>query len=251
MAAPAPSIHPERGGLVLSLPVTAPTSKVRAKRPRAGRQAEPLATRQTAFSPEDYLEWQISYDTTDPEFPTALGDLSFQKEGRRETFYPCELAFLVQHAKGSGLLSAGDFEELCRLASGDVEGGGIEESEKIIESEENVNWFPPAQQYGFRRSVRLTPRYVKMCENYVVEVQVSPKQRAVGNQAMIYLCIPIKFCTDEEDASPIGRVAKKNESLKFKIQRNNADMIKDTVIAFLLASQRHRQDIHRILERMK
>jgi len=237
--------------LILSLPVTAPTSKVRAKRPRAGRQAEPLATRQTAFSPEDYLEWQISYDTADPKFPTALRSLSFQKEGRRETFYPCELAFLVQHAKNSGLLSAGDFEELCRLASGDVEGGGIEESERILENEENATLFPPAQKYGFRRSVRLTPRYVKMCENYVVEVQVSPKQRAVGNQAMIYLCIPIKFCTDEEDASPIGRVAKKNESLKFKIQRNNADMIKDTVIAFLLASQRHRRDIHEILERMK
>lgn len=251
MAAPAPSILPQRDGLILSLPVTAPTSKVRAKRPRAGRQAEPLATKQTAFSPEDYLEWQISYDTTDPEFTTALRDLSFQKEGRRETFYPCELAFIVQHAKSSGLLSTGDFEELCRLAGGDVEGGGIEEVERILENEENANLFPPAQEYGFRRSVRLTPRYVKMCENYVVEVQVSPKQRAVGNQAMIYLCIPIKFCTDEDDASPIGRVAKVKEHLKFKIQRSNAEMIKDTVIAFLLASQRHRQDIHRILERME
>ena len=225
MAALPPSIYPEPGGLVISLPAAAPTSKVRVKRPCAGFQSKPLATRQTAFSPEDYLEWQISYSR--------------------------ELAVLVQHAKDSGWLSARHFARLRRLASGQVKERGIKEFERILENEENANMFPPAQEHGFRRIVRLMPRYVKVCKNCAVEVQISPRQRAFGDQAMIYLCIPIKFCADEDGASPINRVARVKEHLKFKVQRNNADMIKDTVIAFILASQKHRRDIHRILERMK
>ena len=51
--------------IAIFLPMTTPTGKARVKRPIKEQQAEPLATRQQTLEPDDYIEWQIAYETSD------------------------------------------------------------------------------------------------------------------------------------------------------------------------------------------
>ncbi|MDD9799402.1 MAG: R.Pab1 family restriction endonuclease [Gammaproteobacteria bacterium] len=243
-----PTIETKDRSIVISLPVTAPTSKVRPKRARPGYQSEPLATRQCRFADRDYLEWQISYDTKDESMPTALREFSFSKPGQRENFYPCELICLVHEAKSLGLLSEEEFGNLCRVAGADMD-GGVEEQEEILENSDRNSSLSLLSEHGFEKSVRVMPRYTKRGENgkYFVEIQVSPKQRAVGNQAMIYLCIPVRFCTDLSGRSLIGRTAGEKEFVQYTVTDDNSALIVDVVTAFLLASKKHREDLNHIL----
>ena len=58
--------------IVISLPITTPTGKVRVKRPIAGNAADPVFCRRVQIEAEDYLEWQIGYacDALPYLFPT-------------------------------------------------------------------------------------------------------------------------------------------------------------------------------------
>ena len=68
-------IYGESEGIVLELPLTEPTSKVRVKR-RTKNFGVPVATRREALLEKDYVEWQISYATEEAS-ETAVEVLDF------------------------------------------------------------------------------------------------------------------------------------------------------------------------------
>ena len=75
-------IDETRKQIAIFLPMTTPTGKARVKRPIPGQQAEPVATRRKTVEPDDYIEWQIAYETSNPDEPSALAKVQFSNAWR-------------------------------------------------------------------------------------------------------------------------------------------------------------------------
>jgi len=86
---------------------------------------------------------------------------------------------------------------------------------------------------------------------YFIEIILRHKQRAVGLQAMVYLCIYVEILKDRNGNSLIGRTAEVREFGRFEITSRNKELITDVVKAFAIASQQHKNDISNILEQIK
>ena len=86
---------------------------------------------------------------------------------------------------------------------------------------------------------------------YFIEIILRHKQRAVGLQAMVYLCIYVEILKDKDGNSFIGRTAESREFGKFEITTENKELITDVVKAFAIASQQHKRDISNILKQIK
>lgn len=227
----------------IQLPITTPTGKVRVKRPKAGLAPEPVACRSKPMATGDYLEWQISYDTADPDNPSVVREVVLQKDvGTR---YGCELVRLMVEVRRLGLLPEARWAELRALLRTQIATDGIEERERIVLVPATAD--PVADRHGFRRFVQQVPDYLKMAPDYAVEIKIGPKQRAVGTQAMIYVHLPVQSCRGQTAPLP-GRTAEKNELATYIITPANAVLISDTVVAFVLASRDHAADIQLIFD---
>lgn len=232
--------------LCVSLPITTPTGKVRVKRPVSGGESEPVACRSDNINDGDYLEWQISYDTDSLNLPSVLRDVVLNKE--QGVRYGCELAWLVRQARDKGILPHAEFSRLRDMVNAPLE-NGVEESELILRAVDKVaNTI--ATRAGFTRNILQVPNYLKKTELYGVEIKIAHKQRAVGNQAMIFVNLPVNACKSQNSRPLIGRCADKLEQVDYTIDANNAGLISDTVVAFAIASQSHRDDLKMIFEKL-
>jgi len=227
----------------IRLPITTPTGKVRVKRPAADRAPEPVACRTAPMAEYDYLEWQISYDTDSLQDPSVVPNVTLNKPGGVR--YGCELVRLIVEAREINLLVDDEFERLKEITGSPME-HGIEESEQILRrsdvSAENL-----ATKYGFCRHYLVVPNYLRDAGTYSIEIKIAHKQRAVGNQAMIFVHLPLRYCLSQSDSPLIGRCAQKREQVSYVIDSGNVHLISDTVIAFSLASVRHHNDIKAVL----
>jgi hypothetical protein len=106
---------------------------------------------------------------------------------------------------------------------------------------------------GFKKFEERTPIFIKKNDEkgYFVEIILKHKQRAVGLQSMVYLCIYIEKLVDENGKSLIGRIATAREFGKIEISIENKELIKDVVKAFAIASKVHKRDISSILKQVK
>lgn len=228
-------IYEESGGIVLELPLTKPTGKVRVKR-RTKNFGVPVATRREELLEKDYVEWQISYATEEAS-ETAVESIRLS-DGR----IGFELAKILCEAKRLGILREKDFNEMKEFAKS-VRDKTIEEKEEIVRirvGEEVAG--------GFVRFEEKVPVFVKEADKYFIEIVLRHKQKAVGFQSMVYLCIWLKNMENSEGNPPIGRPARSREHVKFKITDGN--IIKDVVKAFAIASRKHNQDISEIVEQV-
>ena len=241
-------IETTKNTIILHFPLTTPTGKIRVKRPIEGQIAQPVAVRSFAIEQDDYLEWQISYDTETPMESTVVKELILNKE--KGVRYGCELAKLWLDALRLEMLSSNNLEDLIELAN-KSSFGGIENNEIIEKKPFSENTGSLQNELGFIRYVQAIPNYIKNSDKYSVEIKLAHKQRAVGIQAMIYVWIPIKFCKSEDGTKIIGRTAIKNERVIYEINKENADLILDATRAFCVASKRHSNDMKMILEATK
>jgi len=236
----------QRDKIIISLPVTTPTGKVRVKRPVKNFLSEPVACRSKPIEDTDYLEWQISYDTDSLLEPSVVKSVVLNKpQGIR---YGCELTRLLVESSKSGLLPQEKFKELEVLVKNPIE-AGIEELEKI-RREEDASAKTIATGYGFTRHYLRVPNYLKETVSYSIEIKIAHKQRAVGNQAMIYVNLPIKLCQSQSSVPIIGRCAEKAEKADYIIDCKNIGMVFDTIVAFALASVDHRNDLKMIFGKL-
>ena len=232
--------------IIVSLPITTPTGKVRVKRPVAGYAAEPVACRSLPMMADDYLEWQISYDTDELDDPSVLHEVVLNKaQGVR---YGCELVRLLVECRSKGILPDNRFQELRQLVFATLD-AGIEELEKI-RREDDSQAKTIATKYGFSRHYLRVPNYLRVAGSYAVEIKIAHKQRAVGNQAMIFVNLPLKYCQSKGSQPLIGRCADKSEKADYAINAGNVEMVFDTFVAFALASVSHRNDLKMIFEKL-
>ena len=230
--------------LIIELPLTNPTGKIRVKRrSKTSNYGLPIATRTENFTKHDYVEWQISYATQNPPEESRVDDIVIN-----DNQIGFELTKLLDEGVKLGIFSNDDVRELEEFINNVQSTETLEENEKIFR-ENNLQEI----KGGFKKFVEKVPIFIKKNEEigYFVEIILRHKQRAVGLQAMVYLCIYIGTLKDKNGNSLVGRVAEAKEFGKFEITSTNKEIVTDVVKAFAIASQQHKKDISNILEQIK
>jgi len=229
--------------LVIKLPLTSPTGKIRVKRKcESSNFGTPVATRQSCFAKNDYVEWQISYATKDPPESSRVGNITVnQRIGFELTKLLCEGARL-------NILADADLDELERFISSVQDTETLEENEEILRQDKCRK-----VKGGFRKFEEKIPLFIKNNQEkgYFVEIILKHKQRAVGLQSMVYLCFYIDRLKDKDGNSLLGKTAEAREFGELEMTSENKEFVTDVVKAFAIASQQHKKDISNILEQIR
>jgi len=221
------------------LPLTDVTGKVRVKEKSADGFGIPVAPSKTVLGEKHYLEWQIGYDTPDAKDITVLPEIKFTRKG--ETKYGHELSKIIFESVRLGLLSTDDLlREINSLKK--IPATEFEES-RAVQIEVSTN----AATDGFQSAVQRLPQFTKTTPHGSVQIQLKQKQRAVGYQAMIYVCLPLSEVLTPDGSPRKTGNAQSKETVFYDFNRANAALLLDIIHAFGIASQRHNEDIQKIL----
>jgi hypothetical protein len=224
------------------LPLTDVTGKVRVKARTPEGFGLPLAPSKTVLGRKHYLEWQIGYDTPNADSPSVVPQIKFTRKG--ETKYGHELSKIIFDAVRIGLISTNDLvaemEKLEKIPAAEFE------ENRAVQIEVSTN----AAADGFESAVERLPQFTKTTPHGAVQIQLKQKQRAVGYQAMVYLCVPMSEVLAMDEAPRKFGKAKSKETVFYDFNRDNAAFLLDIIHAFGMASQQHNEDIRRILEKI-
>ncbi len=221
------------------LPLTDVTGKVRVKEKSLDGFGLPVAPSKVLLGKKHYLEWQIGYDTPDPKDITVVPEIKFTRKG--ETKYGHELSKIIFEAVRLGLLSTNELVHEVELLKKNST-GTFEES-RAVEVEVSTN----TTADGFQSAVQKLPQFTKTTPHGSVQIQLKQKQRAVGYQAMIYVCLPMDELLAMDGSPRPPSKAKSKETVFYDFNRENGAFLVDIVHAFGIASQQHNEDIRKIL----
>ncbi len=221
------------------LPLTDVTGKVRVKEKSSDGFGLPIAPMKTLLDTNYYLEWQIGYDIPNTNSPTVVPEIKYIRNG--ETKYGHELAKIIFEAVRLGIISTNDLiHEIESLKK--VQPNEFEENQVVqVELSTNVT------ADGFQSAVQRLPQFTKSTPHGWVQIQLKQKQRAVGYQAMVYICIPMNDVLAMDGTSRKSGSAKSKETVYYDFNHENADLLLDVIQAFGVASQQHNEDIQKIL----
>lgn len=232
-------VTPGTNFIRIRLPLTDVTGKVRVKALSAGGFGQPVAPSKTSLGKKHYLEWQIGYDTPDTNSPSVVPEIRFTRNG--ETKYGHELSKIIFDSVRLGLLSTNDLMREIKLLK-QVSPGDFEESQPMqLETETNSG------ANGFQRAVQRIPQFTKTTPYGSVQIQLKQKQRAVGYQAMVYVCLPMDEVLTMDGAPRKAAPAKSKETVGYDFNRENTAFLLDIIQAFGMASQQHNVDMQTIL----
>ena len=236
--------------LFVNLPMTKPTGKVRVKkRSFFAEYGEPIAPRQVTISQSCYVEWQIGYDllaTPENKDKTTLQNISFRNY-KGESKYCYELSELVYYARKSGLVSDAEIKATYEAIRAVDEKSTFEETSSISRTNPKVDTINGLEFYTMQVSY---PLFVHRFGEYEIfaEIMIREKQRAVGTQAMLYVCLPITSLKFKR--LPIGRTLDAKECAEWHIGRNEARLALELFRVFGMLSPKHRHDVMAILSRL-
>jgi R.Pab1 restriction endonuclease len=220
------------------LPLTDVTGKVRVKEKTLDGFGIPVAPSKIVLGAKHYLEWQIGYDTPDANDATVVPQIKFTRKG--ETKYGHELSKIIFESVRLGLLSTNDLiREISSLKK--IPAANYEEN-RAVQVEVSTN-----SANGFQSAVERLPQFTKTTPHGSVQIQLKQKQRAVGYQAMIYVCLPMSEVLSPDGSPRPPAKAKSKETVFYDFNSANTTLLLDIVDAFGLASQQHNEDIQKIL----
>ena len=78
-----------------------------------------------------------------------------------------------------------------------------------------------------------------------IEIIIKEKQKAIGIQPMLYLCIPLKLV--EEYPKIENKLAETKQKATYLITKNNFQFVIETIKIFAILSRKHQRDIVNIL----
>ncbi|HEY1716791.1 MAG TPA: R.Pab1 family restriction endonuclease [Verrucomicrobiae bacterium] len=221
------------------LPLTDVTGKVRMKEKSSDGFGIPIAPSKTSLGEKDYLEWQIGYDTPDASDISVVPQIKFIRNG--ETKYGHELSKIIFEAVRTGILSTNDLareiEALKKIPTDEFE------ESQAVQVEVSTN----AAADGFQSAVQRLPQFTKSTPHGWVQIQLKQKQRAVGYQAMVYVCLPMAEVLAMDGSPRKPGSARSKETVYYDFTRANSDLLLDIIHAFGIASQQHNEDIRQIL----
>ena len=220
------------------LPLTDVTGKVRVKEKSSGGFGLPVAPSKTVLGEKDYLEWQIGYDIPNTNSPSIVPEIKFIRNG--ETKYGHELSKIIFEAVRIGILSTNDLireiEALKKIPPNEFEEG------RPVQIETSTN-----STDGFQSAVERLPQFTKSTPHGWVQIQLKQKQRAVGYQAMVYVCLPMAEVMAMDGTPRQPGSARSKETVYYDFTRANVGLLLDIIQAFGLASEQHNEDIRQIL----
>ncbi|HSY74603.1 MAG TPA: R.Pab1 family restriction endonuclease [Dongiaceae bacterium] len=221
------------------LPLTDVTGKVRVKEKSSDGFGLPVAPSKTVLGEKYYLEWQIGYDIPNTNSPSVVPEIKFIRNG--ETKYGHELSKIIFEAVRIGILSTNDLiREIDSLKK--IPPTEFEESQ-AVQVEVSTN----AAADGFQSAIQRLPQFTKSTPHGWVQIQLKQKQRAVGYQAMVYVCLPMAEVLAMDGSPRKSGSAKSKETVYYDFTRANSDLLLDIIHAFGIASQQHNEDIRQIL----
>ena len=235
-------------GLLVNLPLTKPTGKIRVKRRSFfSEYGEPIAPRKVKLSQSCYVEWQIGYDLlASPENAgkTSLKDLTFINY-KGEVKYAYELSEIVFYAHRHGLIKDADVARCISDIRAVSDENTFEETSSISRTNPKEVTINGLQFYEMNVSY---PLFVHRFGQYEIfaEIMIREKQRAVGTQAMLYVCLPITAMNFSRQA--IGRTMDAKECAEWRIGREEAALALELFRVFGMLSPKHRHDVMSILE---
>jgi hypothetical protein len=221
------------------LPLTDVTGKVRVKGMSLDGFGTPVAPSKTVLGEKYYIEWQIGYDVPNTNSLSVVPQIKFIRKG--ETKYGHELSKIIFEAVRLGFLSTNDLiREVEALKK--IQPSEFEENQPVqVETSTN------AAANGFQSAVERLPQFTKNTPHGSVRIQIKQKQRAVGYQAMVYVCLPMNQVLDMNGNPRKPGPAKSKETVYYDFNRDNAAFILDIIHAFGMASQQHNEDIRQII----
>jgi hypothetical protein len=221
------------------LPLTDVTGKVRVKEKSSDGFGLPVAPSKTLLGQKYYLEWQIGYDVPNTNSPSVVSEIKFIRNG--ETKYGHELAKIIFEAVRAGILSTNELmREMDSLKN--IRPNEFEESQ-TVQVEVSTN----AAADGFQSAVQRLPQFTKTTPHGWVQIQLKQKQRAVGYQAMVYVCLPMNEVLAMDGSPRATGKAHSKETVFYDFTRENAAFLLDIIHAFGIASQQHNEDVRQIL----
>jgi len=229
--------------LIIKLPLTNPTGKIRVKRREQNlNYGHPIATKRESFRENDYVEWQISYATENPPEGYKVKDICINNNQIR-----FELTKLLYEGILLDILSDTDIKEMEMFINNVREEETLEENEQILRKD-----IFQEVKGGFKKFIEKTPLFIKSNKNkgYFIGIILKHKQGAVGLQDMVYLCVYVTKLKSKNGDSLINRVADTKEFGIWEVTLENKKFILDVVKAFAIASRQHRNDISKILEQV-
>jgi len=235
-------VIPTNDAVLVRLPLTDVTGKVRVKERTPDGFGIPIAPLKTRLGQQHYLEWQIGYDSPTTNSPSSVPQINFTRKG--ETKYGHELSKILLAALRLGILSTNDLQrEIAMLPK---------LAEKNFEERESIQMeaAQKADETGFSRSIQRVPQFIKLTDHGAVQIQLKPKQRAVGYQAMIYVCLPMDQVLNAAGEPRKPAAAKPKETVGYRFDRANAGFLLDITRAFAMASKQHNEDIGNILSKI-
>ena len=235
----------------VAIPLTATRGKVRIKqRNILNEYGIPVATCQTEFNQNCYVEWQIGYDVVATEKEklelTTLKNSKFiGANGKEKVLYELSeyIYYLIKWNFISNLELKSIKEYLMEISSNNLidvhQDLSIKRSHFIEKEINGMEFLQTRVEY---------PLIVYKFGKYeiITEIIIKEKQRAVGVMPMLYLCFPIT----ELKTEPIllGRKAKSKEIAEFVINKSNADVFLQLLKLFGILSESHRKDVLSIID---
>ncbi|MBE8181959.1 MAG: R.Pab1 family restriction endonuclease [Candidatus Portiera sp.] len=227
------------------LPITKPTGNVRVKTrtspldygiPVTTAASNPNAS---ALSTEHYLEWMIAYYAA--EKYQSESRIEFTRDGKSKYF--CELSDYLYQGFIEKTISKKEITELLEEVRRVKEENNFIETEHDIDREKDEPIkFGELDLLLYKEQHPLL-LYIDDDNRFSIEVKINHKQRAVGLQAMVFVCIPLSSFENSKDF--IGRKATTNEHITLDTSKIN--FIIPALKIFSRASLSHNLDIEAIL----
>ena len=223
------------------LPLTDVTGKVRVKEKSSDGFGLPVAPMKTLLNGKFYLEWQIGYDIASTNSPTVVPEIKYLRNG--ETKYGHELSKIIFEAVRLGIISTNDLiREIDSLKK--IPANEFEESQ-VVQVEVSTN----TAADGFQSAIQRLPQFTKTTPHGWVQIQLKQKQRAVGYQAMVYVCLPLNEVLAMDGSPRKASNAKSKETVYYNFTHANSDLLLAIIHAFGIASAQHNEDMRNILEK--
>lgn len=236
-------VTPRDGFVDVRLPLTDVTGPARVKQRAADGFGVPIAPSRVDLDGSCYIEWQISYDTTAADHPSIVRGVKFQRDGR--TKHGCELTKILLGAVEQRVLTRDDLKRL-RAEIDELRDVDLESAEKIALQPDAARKDGVPRE--FERFAQKVPQFVASTTEGSVEIQFKPKQRAVGYQPMVYVCLPSKSWRQPAGGPRTPGHARVKETVNFRFGPDQQKLLLSIVRAFGIASHEHNEDLGKILD---
>lgn len=206
----------------VAVPLTKTRGRARVKRRSvADEYGVPVATRREPITEDCYVEWQMGYD---------------------------ELSECVWYFHKWGFISVAELSDL-RSKLSELSDENLFDQSALLSIKRSHPVEKKLNGVDFSFSLVEYPLLIHRFNGFeiVTEIIIKEKQYAIGVQPMLYFCFPVTTLSSRTTPL-IGRVAEKNESALFEINRENCGILLKLLYLFGMLSNNHKEDILRIIE---